>query len=139
MVTRMRFDSLEEFLRYYYETGTNVASIEFTFDASTGDPAVTPDVIEEPKEVEPEGEEPQKLEEYVTIRLPSGDVKTLLGEDGMMVVESLGMTPNACGAGFIVVDGRKLFVDMCEMDGHTVAYLPTENGPREAIPVRIAK
>lgn len=136
----MRFDSLEEFLRHYYENGVSIADVEFTFATPTAtDPAVNPDVVQEPTEVEPEGEEPQKLEEYVTICLPSGDIKVPLAEDGMMVVESLGMTPNACGAGFIVIEGRKVFLDMCEMDGRTVAYLPTTNGQRYAAPVRIAK
>ena len=133
----MRFDSLEEFLKHFYENNVSIADVEFNFaEVSADNPAVTPDVIEEPiEELEPE-DEPQKLEETVLLRLPSGDVKIPLDANGHMVVEDYAMTPNACGTGYIVIEGRKLHLDMCEMDGKTVAYLLTAKGSRDAIAVR---
>lgn len=133
----MRFDSLEEFLKYFYENNVSIADVEFNIAvAASEDPAVTPDVIEEPVEEPTPEEEPQKLEESVVLRLPSGDVKIPLDVDGHMVVEDFAMTPNACGTGYIVIEGRRLHLDMCEMDGKTVAYLHTSNGSRDAIAVR---
>jgi hypothetical protein len=133
----MRFDSLEEFLKYFYENNVSIADVEFNITAaSSEDPAVTPDVIEEPGEEQEPEEELQKLEESVVLRLPSGDVKIPLDENGHMVVEDFAMTPNACGTGYIVIEGCKLHLDMCEMDGKTVAYLLTNKGSRDAIAVR---
>jgi hypothetical protein len=136
----MRFNSLDEFLKHYYENNVNIVDVEFNFDAvNTEDPSVTPDVVEEPVEEPIVGEEPQKLEEKVTLQLPSGDVTITIDAEGFMVVEDFAMTPNACGTGFIVVEGRKLHLDMCEMEGKTVAYLPTAKGHKEPISVRRQK
>lgn len=133
----MRFNSLEEFLKHYYENDVKIADVEFNFDAvSTEDPSVTPDVIEDPIEEPVVGEEPQKLEEKVILQLPSGDVTITIDAQGFMVVEDFAMTPNACGTGYIVVEGRKLHLDMCEMEGRTVAYLPTAKGHNDPIAVR---
>lgn len=133
----MRFDTLEEFLKHYFENNVSIADVEFNFtEVSSEDPAVTPDVIEEPiEEIDPE-DVPVKLEETIVMRLPSGDVKIPLHDDGYMLVDDFAMTPNACGTGYIVVEGRKLHLDMCEMDGKTVAYLHTANSNRDAIAVR---
>ncbi len=133
----MRFDSLEEFLKYFYENNVSIADVEFNITvAASEDPTITPDVIEEPIEEPAPEDEPQKLEESVVLRLPSGDVKIPLDAKGQMVVEDFAMTPNACGTGYIVIEGRQLYLDMCEMDGTTAAYLHTTNGNRDAIPVR---
>lgn len=141
MVHQMRFDNLESFLKYFYENECNIAEIEFNF-STMADPenlAATPDVVAEPI-VEPEPEEElQKLQEYITIRLPSGDVQVQLNDEGYMVVDDFAMTPNACGTGYIVVEGRKLHLDMCEMEGKTVAYLHTTKGHNEAVAVRRKK
>lgn len=138
----MRFDSLEEFLKYFYANNISIENVEFNVSGETGaDPEVTPDVIEEPP-VEPSPEETQeieKLEETITLRLASGDVTINIDNDGYMVVEDFAMTPNACGTGHIVVEGRKLHLDMCEMEGKTVAYLHTSKGYNEAIAVRRKK
>lgn len=137
----MRFDSLEAFLEFYYKNNVNIADVEFNIAGDTSvDPAVTPDVVETPPEeaeVEPQG---QKLEESIlTLRLASGNVNVGIDANGFMVVEDFDMTPNACGTGHIMIEGRKIHLNMCEMDGKTVAYIHTANGLSEAVAVRRKK
>lgn len=136
----MRFDTIDAFLEHFYEKKLNVSDIDFIIDGDTNavavDPTATPDVIKEPPpdDVEPQGAE---INETITIHLASGDVNVQLDEDNYLVVESVGLIPNTCGTGYVVLDGRKIHLNMCEMDGKTVAYLPTEKGSRTPIPVRV--
>jgi hypothetical protein len=132
----MRFDNLEEFLRYYYENKVNIGDVEFTFSTVDAEaPAATPDVVAEPP-VEPEAEEEvEKLQEMVILDLADG-VKHIPLEDGHLVVESFAITPGVCGTGSINIMGRRLYLNMCEMEGTTFAYLDNTTG-RPSVPVRV--
>lgn len=133
----MKFANLEELLQYIIKNDVNIAETEFPFgdvvetDPEAGDPTATPDVIAEPPaEVEGEEEDDIEILEGV-IHFASGDVQLELDAEGNVIVESFTMAPNSCGTGQVVLAGRTVHLNMCEMDGKTMAYADvTLNGVR---------
>lgn len=137
----MRFKSLDELVQYMFDNKVVIGDIEMNIDGATAeDPTVTPDVVAEPADVEEVEVDPQgKLEESVVIHFASGDVNLQVDADGSILVDSVMMNPNSCGAGSIVIEGRTIHLNMCEMDGKTMAYLHTSRGLNQPIAVRVKK
>lgn len=135
----MRFNSLDELVEYLFTNKIMIGSVDFTVDDMAAEPSVTPDVIEEPPveddEVEPQG----KLVESISLAFATGNMNATLDDDGYLLVDDFNMTPNACGVGSVIIEGRKLFVNMCETNGETVAYLHTEHSTNDAVKVRRKK
>lgn len=136
----MKFDTIDEFLAYYYSNNINLADVDFSMpemaDVEAGDPAATPDVLEEPPAEVPEEPTGEKLVETAILRLASGDLHVTLDKDGYVLVDNWEMTPNACGTGSLVIEGRHLHLNMCDMDGTTVAYFHTTNGLNQPLKIR---
>lgn len=131
----MKFSNLEELLQYIIKNEVNVADVDFPFDpevnGAEGDPTATPDVVAEPP-AEDEAEDDIEIIEAV-VHFASGDVKVQLDSEGYVIVESYAMTPNSCGTGQVTFAGRTVHLNMCEMDGNTVAYADaTLNGVRSS-------
>ena len=144
----MRFDTLDEFLSYFYKNDIKIEDIEFNITVADNEeePGVTPDAIEEPAPDSNSGvvddNEAQKLAETTSleINLPSGNISIAIDKDGYILVDEYEMVPGACGTGYIVVEGRTLFLNMCDMDGTTIAYLDSLTGGKsEPVPVRRKK
>lgn len=134
----MRFKSLDELVQYMFDNNVVIGDIEMNIDGATAeDPTVTPDVVAEPPAEEPVEEPLDKLEESIVIHFASGSIQAKLDDNGYLLVDSVQMTPNSCGAGSIVIEGRKVHLNMCEMDGKTMAYLHTSKGANEPIAVRV--
>lgn len=140
----MKFTSIEEFLKHVIKNDIAIADIEFFIpeeikgdeEAASEQPPATPDVLEEPpvegEDVVAEPEKKDDLENLDVVKesvaqlhLASGAVQLELSDDGSLLVEDFSMTPNACGTGHIIIGGRKIHLNMCEMDGKTVAYVHT--------------
>ena len=145
----MKFSTIEEFLKHIIKNDIAIEDVDFFIpgepeelkgdeEAVAEQPPASPDVLEEPPvdEVEP-GEEipaeekPDDLEdldvvkENVLLHLASGAIQVELSDSGALLVEDFQMTPNACGTGHIMIGGRKVQLNMCEMDGKTLAYVHT--------------
>lgn len=120
----MRFDTLDAFVKHLFDNKLNINDVEMDIGEGAVDPVATPDVIAEPpvEEVEPQG---KIIEETVVIKLASGDITLPKQADGSILVDDYYIEENVCGTGFVVLEGRKLHLMMCDMDGNTVVYLPT--------------
>jgi hypothetical protein len=132
----VRFNSLDELVEYLFTNKIMISNVEFSVDETPETQCVTPDVIEEPPaeelDVEPQG----KLVETISLVFATGLIHGVLDAEGFLLVDDFTMTPNACGVGSVIIEGRKLFVNMCETNGETVAYLHTDKSTKDAIKVR---
>lgn len=76
--------------------------------------------------VEPEGDVVLKTEASVQFGSSTRDaVFTEEYNTNIIFVDKFESIPNACGTGVIQFEGRTMTLNMCEMDGQTMVYLPT--------------
>lgn len=137
----MKFDTIDAFLQHFYANNLNIADVDFGIVEVSDevqpvdDVPATPDVVAPP--VDDVDDEKEELIERCTLMLASGELEAEFDKDGYLLVDECEMTPNACGTGTVLIDGRRLHLNMCQMEGDTVAYFHTKNGTREPVKVRV--
>ena len=138
----MRFNSLEDLVRYIVTNNVNVPDVEVnvgTVDDNSPVNDVTPDVVAEPETADGAVVEPQgKVVESIKVNLASGKIECEL-ESGALMVESVAYNKNSCGTGSFVINGITVCANMCEMDGDAVAYLNVGDGVIQPVKIRAKK
>lgn len=100
----MKFDSVRVLLKYLKENNIDFSKVEIDL------PVPTSPVIKS----------------EVTFKFASGDFVTeaVKGDENVLYVEHFESIPNLCGTGKVVINGKTLWLNMCESEGITKVSLP---------------
>ncbi len=137
----MKFETLEEFLVYFVQNSIDITTVDFNFTVvDPENPEVTPDAIQEPTNDEPVPDDgvskTRVVEQFITLQLASGEQQYKLDSDGYLLVDGFEHVPNTCGAGWIQVEGTRIYTSMCDEDGQCSIILPTSNGNADKVLVK---
>lgn len=106
----MKFSNVRELLEYIknntnYTSDDDISHLEFNITESE---AVMESLVEEPE---------QLLEVAFETFYDNKSMVFKKGSENLLVVESVDSIPNTCGTAKVVLAGRVLMTNVCEMDG----------------------
>lgn len=111
----MKFNSLEEMIRYIVTEGVDIKSYNISLDDVVSDN--TKEAVSEEKEAVN-----VKINSFFDMPL----IEAAIGDDNVLYVDSFEALKDSCGTGKISVLGRDMVTNLCEMDGEAHIMLSVD-------------